>query len=333
MANFSGIDTKLQVGLESAYGTAVTPTKQLEYLSTSLQEIHNTVESTALVGAVTTPFFSIIGRKVEGDVAIEVHPDNMGLLLSAALGVEADAALVSPATDAYVHALTPISGGDSLPSVTVKVDKKDDVYVYSGLKIDSFTLESDPSSLLTSTISFIGQKEVGGGSLATLSNSSHLPFDFTDMSIFYGTAGAEATTAFPGITSFSFSYANNLENDLFTASGTEYMDEIDYQMRTISLSMDVLNSDAISALRAAHYTTGEPLSLKVVFTHPDSIATSSVKYSIILDLRNVALTEAPNTVDGPERLKISMSFKALEVGSDPAITINVRDASATEYLG
>ena len=138
MANFSGNDVTFQLGLESTYGTPATPDVQLEFLSESLHQTNNNVESEALVGAVTTPYFNIIGTKVEGDVSYEVHPDKIGELLYAALGVEGDATEII--TDAYSHAFTPVKGGTSLPSITVVVDKKADEFTYAGLKIDTLTL-------------------------------------------------------------------------------------------------------------------------------------------------------------------------------------------------
>lgn len=332
MSNFSGNDTRIQIGIESTHGTVTTPVKQLEMLSTSLGEVHNTVESSALVGAVTTPYFNIVGRKVEGDVQLEVHPDNFGMLAALALGNEPSTPAVE-GTGAYEHTLVPITGGNSLKSASVLIDKKTDIFALTGMKIDTLSLEADPTSLLTSTISFIGQKETPGASLAELSNSTFIPFDFTDMKIYIGTKNTEATTLLPGVKSFSFNYANNLENDLFVADGTDYMAEIDYQMRDITFDIECLASGDLDTLRAEHYLTGEPLSLKVEFNHPEGIGTSAVQYGITLDARNVVITEAPNEISGPERLTIPLTIRTLQVGSTPAVSILVKDAVSTKYFG
>jgi hypothetical protein len=261
---------------------------------------------------------------------LEVHPDNFGDILGLAIGDEpASPSLVE--TGVYLHTLTPVTGGDSLPSATVIVDKKTDIFAYTGLKVDSLTLECDPTSLLTSTVSFVGQKEIPGSTLATLSNSALIPYDFTDMIVYYGTKNTEATTMLPGVKSFSFTYANNLENDLFVADGTDYMAEIDYQKRDITFDIECLSSGDLDAIRAANYLTGEKLSLKIVFTHPSFVATDEA-YTIILDARNVVITEAPNEVSGPERLTIPLTIRALEVGSTPAITVKVKDSASTKYV-
>ncbi len=327
MANFSGNDARLQIAKEASYGTAATPTSQLEFLSESLQQVNISVESEALVGAVTTPYYSVVGSKVEGDVSIEVHPDNIGLLLGAALGSEAAVS----GTTSYTHTFTPVKGGGSLPSVTAVVDKKADVFTFAGLKVDTLTLETNPSSLLTSTISFIGQKEVLTGSIQSLDASALDPFHFNHMKIYFGTAGSTATTNIDQAVNFSFTYANNLENDLFVADGTSYMTEIDYQKRDITFDIETLYDADTNTYRETNYKTGTKMSVKVEFTHNSEVE-SGVNYKLTLDMPNCVITEAPNSVAGPERLRIPMTFRALEVGSDPAITVTLVDAEADKYI-
>ncbi len=330
MANYSGVDTQFQIGLEVTYGTAATASEMLEILNESLHQVNTPVESEALVGAVTTPYYSVIGKKVEGDASIEVHPgDALGILLGATLGTEVDAAVDG---DAYKHVFTPIYGGDSLPSVTAIVDKKADVFTYTGLKIDSLTLECDPGSLLTSTVSFIGQQELLSGSLATLTPSALTPYDFNDMKIYFGTAGSVATTNISQATTFSFTYANNLENDLYVADGNDYMAEIDYQKRDITFDIETLYDTATNAYREANYKDGSKLSVQVEFTHKSNAATGK-PYKIVIDFPNAVITEAPNDISGGERLRIPMSFRALQVGSVMPVTITITDAFDGEYLG
>lgn len=328
MANFSGNDTKFQIGLEGTYGTAATTDVQLEYLSESLGQQNTAVESDALVGAVTTPYYNVVGTKVEGDVSLQLHPDKIGELLYAALGVEGDA--TSEGVSSYSHAFTPVKGGTSLPSVTAIVDKKADIFTYTGLKIDTLTIETDPGSLVTSTISLIGQQELLTGSLAALVASTLNPYDFNDMKIYFGTAGAEAATNIDEAVSFSFNYSNNLENDLYVADGNLYMTEIDYQRRDITFDIETLYNTTTNTYRENNFKTGDKMSVKIEFTHPSEVDTGE-NYKLIIDMRNVVVVEAPNDISGPERLRIPYSFRALEVGSDAAVTITVIDDLATKH--
>lgn len=328
--NYSGANTKFQIGLESGFGTAITPDVQLEFLSESLHQVNTSVESEALVGAVTTPFYSVVGKKVEGDVSIEVHPDKIADILYAALGVEADPTEVN--TGVYSHAFTAVSGGNSLPSLTAVVDKKADIFTYSGLKVDSFSLETDPGSLLTSTVSMIGQKELLTGELQTLSVSTINPWDFNHMKIYFGEAGSVATTNIDVATSFSMNYANNLENDLYVADGTQYMSEFDYQKRDITFDIETLYTIATNAYRENNYKDGDKLSVRVEFTH-DALVAAGYPYKLTIDMLNAVITEAPNDISGPERLRIPLSFRALQSGSDEPITITLVDGVSTSRLG
>lgn len=338
--NNSGNDTKFQIGLESTYGgpidSAVVPTVQLEMLSESLGEQHISVSSDALVGAVTSPFYKTVGKKVEGDLSLEVHPDKIGLLLYAALGVEAAVSDTVEATIAYTHTFTPVKGGGSLPSLTAVVDKKSDVFTYKGLKVDSFSLETDPGSLLTSTFTFRGKEETLDGEIVEALEVSELqPLDFNTLTFYVGTAGSEAATKVEYVTSFNYNYSNNLENDLFTANGEITMDEIDYQRRDITLDFEALYNAESNTFRENYFKTGNKLSIKAVFESDDAIEGSTAdptnKHSLIIDIRNFVVTEAPNAISGPERLRIPVSGMALEVGSDPAVSIKLINDRATKY--
>ena len=328
MSNYSGNDVKFQLGLEATYGTAATPDVQLEFLSESLHQTNNTNESEALVGAVTTPYFNIVGTKVEGDVSYEVHPDKLGDILYAALGVEGAATEIT--TSAYSHAFTPVKGGTSLPSMSVVIDKKADEFTYTGLKIDTLTFETDPGSLLTSSVSFRGQQELLTGATQALAVSALNPFDFNDMKIYFGTAGTVAAANIDEATTMSFSYSNNLENDLFTADGNTYMAEIDYQKRDITFDIETLYNPATNTYRENNFKTGAAMSVRIEFTHPSEIVATE-NYKLIIDMLNVVVTEAPNDIGGPDRIRIPLSFRALEVGTDAAITIQLNDGQSTQY--
>ncbi len=128
----------------------------------------------------------------------------------------------------------------------------------------------------------------------------------------------------------SFSYSNNLETDLFTADGNDYMAEIDYQKRDITFDVETLYNDSTNTYREDNYKTGAKMSARIEFTHPSEIV-SGENYKIIIDMLNVVITEAPNDIGGPDRLRIPLSFRALEVGTDAAITIQINDDNSTKF--
>jgi len=151
------------------------------------------------------------------------------------------------------------------------------------------------------------------------------------MKIYFGTANATAATNIDQAVSLSFNYANNLENDLFLADGTDFMAEIDYQKRDITFDIETLYDADTNTYREANYKTGAKLSVKIEFTHDQEVVTGT-KYKLTLDMKNCVITEAPNDISGSERLRIPLSFRALEVGSTPAITVTVVNAEDAEYI-
>lgn len=327
--NYSGNDSKFEIGLETTWGTSVTPTLRVPFLSESLKQVNTTVESDALVGAVTTPYYKVVGKKVEGDMSMQMHPDNIGELIYATLGVEGSPAEVE-VDEVYTHDFTPVSGGTSLPHLTAVVDKKADEFTYTSLKVESMGLEVSPDSLLIANFSFIGQKEELTGATQSLAVSTLAPYSFNDMSIYFGTAGSTADTNIAIATSMSFNYSNNLENDLFTADGTEFMQEIDYQKRDITMDIETLYDGTSNSYRENYFKTGDQMSVRIEFTHPTTIYGTD-KYKMIIDVPYAVITEAPNDIGGPDRLRIPLSLRALQVGSTDAVTIQLQDAKATQY--
>ena len=150
------------------------------------------------------------------------------------------------------------------------------------------------------------------------------------MKIYFGIAGSVAATNIDEATSLSFNYGNNLENDLFVANGLKTMAEIDYQKRDITFDIETLYNTATNAYRENNYKTGDKMSVRIEFTHDTEVYTG-FPYKMVIDMVNCVITEAPNDISGPERLRIPLSFRALEVGSDEAITITVQDGLATKY--
>ena len=95
MGIISGQDAKLQIGLESSWGTAVVPTVAIDFTSESLKYIPNLISENALIGRKTVGRVDKTGEKVAGGFSMILKPDNVGMLLGAALGSEASAALAA----------------------------------------------------------------------------------------------------------------------------------------------------------------------------------------------------------------------------------------------
>lgn len=329
MSNYSGNDVKLQIGLETEYGTAVTPTLALEVTNFNINVEPSIIESNALVGAAMSHTISPGMKRVSGSFTIEVNPDNIGLLLSLMCGSEAAAAQVDE-TSAYEHIFTPITGGTSLSSFTIICDKKTDVFTYSGCKINSINFEVAPDGYLLATIEIVGQQELLTGSLAALDYSSLKPFKFTGLAVKFGTAGTEAGTTISDCKTFSPNYTNNLEGDRYRADGNDYTAEIDYQKREMTASIECDYTEATNVYRESNFKVGTGISVKGLFTHESEIETD-YPYLLEMDILYGYITSAPVDVPGPERLSISFDVKATN-GTNGNIAFTLRDASSEKYI-
>ncbi|MHA1661870.1 MAG: phage tail tube protein [Candidatus Thorarchaeota archaeon] len=443
MAIISGQDAALQIGLETTWGTAVTPTLQFDFTSESLNYMVDRVAEDALVGRKTTGRMDLMKVHTEGDFSGIVKPDNIGLLLGATTGEEA-AAVVAPAqaevtrviavadvagnldgtyftlddpttsyyvwievdtstndpapggtainvditsgatasavasaiqtavdgegdfsatvsdnvvtitnastgaaddaadvdtgftistltqgraiaTSAYNHAFTPVAGGTSgsLPHLTVTVDRKVAEFDYVSSKINQLQLQADVGDYLRATFGIVGYTEAAG-SIQSLSASTLKPFRFRD-----GAVTVDGV-AYDDVTSFSLTYANNLESDTWTMGSGIYLNEIEPQARDITLSLDVLYSATTNATRDAKYKADSTVALVLTFTSEEEAETDH-PYELTISVPVGYITQASPNISGPERIKQTLEVTATE-GASEAITITLTDAQSTDYL-
>lgn len=326
MAIVSGRDSKVQIGLETTWGTAVAPTHEVPFTSESLRFIPNYIEEDALVGGKTSGRMDVSGEKVEGDVSFICKPDEyLGLILAATLGAEATAAQVG-VTDAYDHAFTPVAGGtgSSLPHLTITVDRKVAIKGYVSCKIDSLQLEAAVNDYLRGTISVRGHSEETD-TLASLTAPTLKAFQFKS-----GAITVDASN-YAEVTSVRFNYSNNLENDLYTLGSGDNMVEIEPQAREITMELETLYSTTTESTRENKFKAGATADIILTFTSSEDIDTAT-PYTLTIDMPLCYITEASPTVGGPDRITQTLSVRATENASNEAVTITLRDAKTTDYL-
>jgi len=325
MAITAGNNATLQVGAQSNWSTAVAPTVQIEFTREDLKYLPNYIESDALTGARTTDRMDISGIKIEGSWEQIVNPDNIGILLSACLGAEADPADVDSSA-VYDHLFTPISANvsSSLPKLTTVVDRIVGVFGYIGCKIDSMSLAAQTQDYLRATFNVRGYDEQSDA-LESLSASSKRPFQFVD-----GNVTIDAGD-YADITSFSMNYSNNLESDLFTLNGETKMQEIEPQKRDITFNLETLYSTATNSTRTDDFKAGDTVALVATFTSTEEVLTGKY-YTLTVSAPNCYITDCNPSVSGPERLRMSMSLKAVETGGESPVTITLRDGNASKHI-
>jgi hypothetical protein len=113
MPAITGKGGSLQIGIESVWGTSVTPTVQMDLKSESLKDILNLKEQDTLVGRRAVGAMDVMNEKVTGDISIIVKPDNIGEILYCTAGVQSTTALqVAVAEVTEITIPSGLSGGE-----------------------------------------------------------------------------------------------------------------------------------------------------------------------------------------------------------------------------
>ncbi len=219
-------DAQIGFGVESTYGTAVTPTRFLEFVDESLNFNKSVKQGQGLrVGARVGRSARRVVTTVDagGDVQVEAFSKGLGLLWQAMLG-SGSSALVSGATYQQTFTL-----GDSLPSLTVQkgIPRVDggavDAINFPGSVVSQWELEIPNDDIAKMKVTFDCRDAVAAGTptTATYPTGGNL-YQFASAALYSGTLTAPtATTLASGATplanvrSLSVSCNNKIANDRF----------------------------------------------------------------------------------------------------------------------
>lgn len=323
MPIISGQDAKLQVGKETTWGTGVAPTVQVDFTSESLKYLMDYIEDDSLVGGKTISRMDLSGKKVEGDIALVVRPDTVGMLLKAALGAEAAPAHISSGVYSHVFSMIPGGTSGSLPKLTVVVDRKVAVFGYVSCKVNQMTLEAKVKNYLRMTLGMRGHSEQSDA-LESLTASTLRAFQFVDGNVTIN--GSE----YDDVEGVKLTVDNDLEDDLFTMSGSVTMQEIEPQNRKITADIDVLYSSTTDATRTSAYLAASTVTVVLNFESTE-VAAGALKYRLQVTLNKCYVTGAHPAVASRGRIKQTLSVRATEQSSTEPIVVLLVNKAADAY--
>lgn len=324
----TGNNARLQIGVEGTYGTAATTTQEIQFVSESLRANMNKKDEGVLTGKRSSSRMATLSKNTSGNISFLARPDDIGYVLGCLLGVEATPDLISPSTTAYKHTFTALNVTDSdrLPSLTVKIDRIKDIYVYNGVKIDSLSLSAAPEDFLKVDISLVGKSESFGGSLATLTASALKAFRFA-----WGTLTYKSGTV-ADITSIKFDYNNNLVKDIQTTGTGYYFYEPDPAARDINVEIEALFNDDCDDFITA-YGDDSLAELVLTFTSEEKAdEVNNIPYKLIITLPNVQITDFNANISGADAVKANIKAKAIEQGSDELISVELHNTRSSKYI-
>lgn len=324
----TGNNAKLQIGVESTYGTAVTTTQEIQFISESLRRNLNKKDEGVLTGGRATSKVATLSKSTGGNISILARPDDIGYLLGCLLGVEGTPAQISPSTTAYKHTFTALDVADDsrLPSLTAKIDRINDIFVYNGVKIDSISFSAQPEDFLKLDVSLFGQAEAGSGSLATLSPSTLKAFRFAWGSLSYNSG------TIADITSIKLNYNNNLVKNVQTTGSGYYFYEPDPAARDIQVELEALYNTDVADFETA-YGDDSLAELVLTFTSEEEADdANNIPYKLTITLPNVQITDCVANISSPDAVKAQIKAKAVEDGTDELITVELQNLRSTAYI-
>ena len=315
-------DASIGIGVESVYGTIVTPTRWYEFLTESFGYDKNVKQGMGLrVGSriARSARRVVATTSAKGDVEMEVASKGMGLLWQAAFGT-GTSTLVSAAT--YQQLFTP-GVGTILPKLTlqkgvVEAGGTVDPYTYSGVTVDGFELNCPNGDIVKAKFHFDAKALATATAYTspTYATGTVGLFNFAQGVITIGgsvtvpttTALAVVGTAVATVRDFSLKYDNVLKADRFnfgaTPAGTKSQPTVG--MTNISGSMTIEYDS--TTLRDA-YIADTPLALTLTFS-AEALGTGNATLQVTLP--EIKLNgDIPNAVNG-DLILLKVNFDVLD---------------------
>ncbi|MHA1225263.1 MAG: phage tail tube protein [Candidatus Hodarchaeales archaeon] len=310
---------------ESSYGGGGTPDTFIELINESVKCDFRKIASEHVFSHRSIYKYYSTVQDVNGSFTFEVNPDNIGLLLYLALGVEADPAQVDT-SNAYDHDFTPAGLTTDLGSFMLEIDRgggSGNAFQYKGCKVDTLSFEAARDAILQATVGLFGQTETDDQTGADLDPSTKLPFVF-------GTGEVQidsSTVAF--VRSFSLQYSNHLDADGgFVFDGNPYRNHLYKTVVSLTGSMEVEYTSDSDAERDA-YRDNTQRQLTFIFTSTEAIE-SGYYYTLTIDIPKVHYLNAHPQITGRDSHTFTIDFEAV-YDSTNFVKITLRDGRNNKW--
>lgn len=340
-----GFGSYIGIGRESTYGTYVTGTAGLAFLSASMKVTKETKILEEVQGKRTNSNFIQLGKTIEGD--IEYYHNNKNLacnyLLQNAFGggpvTSATATGDTVGAVSFTHTINVGNFDATYSSLSINHRKGDSIgakiFEYKGLRVNEYSLSAEIDEPLVASVSLIGQDV----SLTTNDVSSQLdtttaqqvPLSFVSgrISVESSTA-ALTTTSFWNVQSMEFKLSNNLNADTSARRiGSDTLQVLPPGIASFEFNCTVRfdTTTAIVAMLAGTRLVGEFEFLG------DTLSGSSLRESLKITMPYLIVNEAGDPeVGGPsEVLTSQVSFAVLRdpTTSGYAVRAVVRNATSS----
>jgi hypothetical protein len=306
------------LAVESTFGTGVAPGTYVDATSDGFEldnqpEFQNTTRSRATHKAEAGPLSD------EGSVDLPANPENgLGILLAAALGSESFSEGSSASVG--VHTFTP---DDSLPSLSVEVDRDTDVVRHLGCGVDTLELEHAAEEMLTASADVIAKEPDPSVSSTTPGYSDLRNFRWND-----GTMTFNGTDRTADLQDVTWSIENGMGSEY---RGARTLGKISVGERpiTATATLDFETTELFEQFLGAADATSPQDQLATVgvnlkWSTPETIASSSDNYALEVDMPTCSVNTHSANIDQNSLVAEEVEFRAIvddTLGAEAEVTL------------
>lgn len=311
-----GIGSVCQAGIQTTWGTSVTPTAKINMTSETIATTAEKGDEGNLLPKKTRDQADLIAINTEGGVSSILRPEFADWLFEAAMGIG----------DEGVYTLQDVNV--DLPISTLVISRGGIVKTYPDCTIRSLTLDCPAQDYVRADIDVIGTKEISAGQTGaqTVQNLAYtLPsYKCTSANLYYGAGGTAASSLVTKlcVSDVSITIDNGVEEPDATYCDGLYNGRPIPGLRSVSADISLPYSNEVETFRQTYLLNeaAPTVALKLEFT------TSDTDEIIEVYIPNLAVTTADGNVDGQGTITSSISGEALSVGSAEPITVTVTHA-------
>lgn len=314
------LDAQLHIGVETTYGTGVTPTRSFEPYNDSAKRVQEYLESTGMRAQMET-LRSDRRREVnmggEDSLEVDVQNKGLGMLLQAMLANSTVSQIAATTAYLQTHTSTHEASDTSLTVQWGRPPLSGSVvpFTYVGGMVTSWTLSQSVGDLLKLTLDMDYQDSTTGTALASAAYpSSTSPFGWDDATVLVDSTSVD-------VSSFSLTYDNALNVDRRFLRGT-VLKKQPYRAGVPNITGE-LQVEFTSTTQYNSFITGAVIPLSATWSSGTIEGTYS--YQLAVTLAAVQYDGDANPVVSLSDLpRQSLPFKVLDNGSDPAVQITYR---------
>lgn len=323
-SSVEGWGSYLAVGRETVYGTQVTSTAFMEFMSSSLKVVK---ERKIIEEIVTGRSYSKevgLSKTVEGEIETLAYAESLAFnyLLQNALGGAITTATGTGETASglsFEHTVPIGNLNGSYSSISINTRKGQAtvgrVFEYFGLRVNEVTFTSEIDEPLVCTFGLVGKDatQTSNDISANYSNTSHEPLSFVNgrVSITPGLLGSISASTIWHVQNMELKINNNLKSDSSSRRiGTDTLDVLPQGVANIEFSV-TMRFNTTTAYAAMIDGTEFAAELEFVGT---TLTGSALRRSIKLQIPRMTIAEAGDPeVSGPDEVLTSeVSFNVLK---------------------